>query len=104
MTFSPSDSRLLLTFRSIESTAVKTAIMAKIPMVIPNSDNVVRSRLTRKACKANDMLSRNSVRKNMAQRYPFRAVSGTITKGRKNVLLIMWPMFCTILADWAKCI
>lgn len=85
MTFSPSDSRLLLTFRSMESTAVKTAIIAKIPIVIPNSDNVVRNRLTRKACKANDMLSRNSVRKNIGQRYPFRAVSEIIEPRRRII-------------------
>jgi hypothetical protein len=49
----------------MESTAVKTAIMAKMPMVIPRSDNNVLRRFTRKAFRANTTLSLRSVRKIM---------------------------------------
>ena len=47
-------------FLSNESTADKTAIIEKIPMVTPNRDKKVRSLLFRNALRANEKLSLNN--------------------------------------------
>jgi hypothetical protein len=47
-------------FLSSESTAAKTAIIEKIPMVTPSKDKAVRSLLVRSAVVANRKLSANN--------------------------------------------
>jgi hypothetical protein len=49
----------LFIFLSKESTAVKTAIMEKIPMVTPSKESNVRNLLLRKAFMAKPKLSFN---------------------------------------------
>ena len=56
-TRSPTNDRLVLMLRSNESTSVNTAMMAKMPIVTPSNESVVRRRLDRNACHANRKLS-----------------------------------------------
>ncbi len=68
---------------------MNTAMIAKMPIVIPSNDKIVRNRFTLSACRANVILSRNNVKKNIAQRYGFMTVqSATTGSGNSRVRIL----------------
>jgi hypothetical protein len=65
MTLVPKKAKDDLIFPSNESTKVNTAMMAKIPMVTPRRERIVRVRLDFKAVMANLKLSQESFKKSI---------------------------------------
>jgi hypothetical protein len=65
MTLVPKKAKEDLIFPSKESTKVNTAMMAKIPMVTPKRERMVRVRLDFKAVMANLKLSQESFKKSI---------------------------------------
>jgi len=61
----PNEFKLSRMYLSSESITVKTEMMAKIPIVIPNSERNVRSLLALKELKANEKLSKMSLASNI---------------------------------------
>lgn len=74
-------------------------MIAKMPIVIPSNDKIVRNRFTLSACRANVILSRNNVKKNITQRYGFMtAPSATRGSGNSRVrILAIFTTFSTVI-------